>query len=227
MEVFFNFATYPIIVMKKLLMLCSLILTMQAVYAQVDGTYSNSIAVRGYSMMQLPKIMEQSGSGNYVNTALSGVMLKFNDNQISFRMSGNYFSKDINFKDNQSTVGKVTDYSFKLGFEKNFNYSVVQPYFLMDLGYRSNTFSGRINNDLVADSNKDGFTLAPGFGIKLNIIRQLTIFAEGNAEFFYFSNKDETLNPNSNISNVAQYWKSQFMINPVSVGLQLQFGGNN
>lgn len=208
-------------------MLCSLLCMLQVSYAQVDGTYSNSIAVRGYSMIQLPKIMEQSGSGNYISAPFSGAMIKFNDNQISFRLSGNYFSKDVDFKDSQRTIGKVTDYSFKLGFEKNFNYSVVQPYFLMDLGYRSNSFSGRINSDLVADSNKDGFTLAPGFGIKINVVKQLTFFAEGNAEFFYFMNKDETLNPASNIADVSKYWKSQFLINPVSIGLQFQFGGND
>ena len=208
-------------------MLCSLLCMLQVAYAQVDGTYSNSIAIRGYSMVQLPKIMEQSGSGSYINVPLSGAMIKFNDNQISFRLSGNYFSKHVDFQDAQRTIGKVTDYSFKLGFEKNFNYSVVQPYFLMDLGYRSNTFSGRINNDIVADSNKDGFTLAPGFGIKINVVKQLTFFAEGNAEFFYSMNKEETLNTTSNISNVAKYWKSQFLINPVSVGLQFQFGGTD
>lgn len=213
--------------MKKLLTLVSLIFLTQLTYAQVDGSYQNSIAVRGYSMVQLPKILEQSNSGNYVNTALNGLMIKFNDNQISYRLSGNYLSKDVDFKDAQKTIGKVTDYAFKIGFEKNFNYSVVQPYFFMDLGYRANAFSGQVNNSIIANANKNGFTLAPGFGIKVNVIKELTFFAEGNAEFFYFMNKDETLNQNSNIADVSKYYKSQFLINPVSIGLQFQFGRND
>ncbi|TDO24400.1 hypothetical protein [Pedobacter duraquae] len=213
--------------MKRLLTLCLLSFLAQLTYAQVDGTYKNSIAIRGYSMVKLPKILDQSNSGNYVNTALNGVMLKFHDNQINFRLSGSYFSKNIDFSDTQKTVGKVSDYSLKLGFEKNFNYSTIQPYFFMDMGYRSNTFSGMVRNNLIVDANKDGFTLAPGFGIKINMLKELTFFAEGNAEFFYFMSKDESLNQTSNISDVSKYWKSQFLINPISIGLQFQFGSND
>ncbi len=153
-------------------------------------------------------------------------MLKFNDNQISYRLGGSYFREHMNFEESDAGSGEITDYTIKMGFEKNFNYGVVQPYFVTDLGYRSHEFDGLINTTTQAKVTKHGFTLAPGFGIKVNVINRVTLFAEGNIEFFYFQNKMETTPFGTTSRNINKNYQSQFLLNPLIAGLTLHFGNN-
>jgi len=69
--------------MKKLLFLCAFSLTGFLAEAQVDGSFNNSVNVRAFGIMQVPKIQNNSKKDNYINTSLNAVSLKFNDNQIS------------------------------------------------------------------------------------------------------------------------------------------------
>lgn len=213
--------------MKKLLVLLSVLIISHAAYAQMDGTYNNSVGLQVFGVSQVPKIFNESTKEKYINTYFSGAMIKFNDNQISYRISGNYFNKDISFNDIDATKGKMTDYAFKVGFEKNFNYSRIQPYFLMDLGYRSNTFDGTINTTTNANISKSGVLLAPGFGLKLNVQKAITLFAEANLEFYYFQGKDDTSVQGSDVHTTSKYYRSQFLLNPITAGLQFHFGSNN
>lgn len=213
--------------MKKLLVLLSIMILSHVANAQMDGTYNNSIGVQAFGVLQVPKILNESNKDKYINTYFNGLMIKFNDNQISYRISGSYFNKDINFNDVDATVGKIKDYTFKVGFEKNFNYSRIQPYFLMDLGYRSNEFDGTVNTTTLANISKSGILLAPGFGLKLNVLKALTLFAEGNLEFYYFQSKDDTNVQGSSTHTISKYYKSQFLLNPLTAGLQFHFGSNN
>jgi hypothetical protein len=213
--------------MKKLITLSLILFFSTAVFAQMDGGYNNSIGIQAVGIMQAPKILNQSNKDKYLTTYFNGVMIKFNDNQISYRISGSYFNKDVNFEDVDVTQGKIKDYAFRVGFEKNFNYGRIQPYFLMDLGYRSNEFDGTVNQTTVANISKNGVTVAPGFGIKVNVLNSLTLFAEGNLEFYYFQGKDNTTPPGSSETTTDKYYKSQFLLNPLSAGVQFHFGHNN
>lgn len=212
--------------MKKILFLSMLMLTSYLTMAQVDGSFNNSISVRAFGIMQVPKIQNDSKKDNYVNNYLNSITLKFNDNQISYRLSGSYLNDNIDVMDSDDGSGTIRDYTIKMGFEKNFNYGIVQPYFLTDVGYRSNEFEGVINTSTATKVTKHGFTLAPGFGLKLNLHRQLTVFAEGNVEFFYFQNKQETTPSGSNERNINKNYQSQFLLNPIFTGLQFHFGNN-
>ena len=199
---------------------------MYSANAQIDGSFNNSISVRAFGIMQVPKIQNESKKDNYVNGYLNGISLKFNDNQISYRLSASHLKDDIDVMESDNGTGEIQDYSIKMGFEKNFNYGIVQPYFVSDLGYRSHEFEGVVNSSTSTKVTKHGFTLAPGFGIKFNIHKQLTLFAEGNVEFFYFQNKLETTAAGSTARNINKNYQSQFMLNPLFTGLQFHFGNN-
>ena len=213
--------------MKKLLTLCAILILSHCAYAQMDGSFNNSVGIQAFGVLQVPKLLNESSKDKYLNASVYGAMIKFNDNQISYRISGTYFNKNITINDVDVTTGKLKDYAFKVGFEKNFNYSRIQPYFLMDLGYRSDEFTGTINATTLANLSKSGIIVAPGFGLKINALRALTFYAEGNLEFFYFQAKDATSVPGSEVRTTDKYYKSQFLLNPVSAGIQFHFGSNN
>jgi hypothetical protein len=213
--------------MKRIFTLLAALILSHCAYAQIDGSYNNSVGIQAFGIVQVPKILDQANENQYINTYLNAVVVKFNDNQISYRLSGSYLKKNISINGVEDTRGKITDYSFKVGFEKNFNYSYLQPYFLMDIGYRSNEFDGRIKETALLTVAKNGAILSPGFGIKVNAFKALTFYAEGNVEFFYFQGKEDRSFANSETRLSRKYYKSQLLVNPISAGIQFHFGSNN
>ncbi|WP_316796948.1 hypothetical protein [Pedobacter agri] len=226
--------------MKKILLSFFISFVTLTSVAQTGADYNYSIAVRAFSLMQLPKILNQTNTQDYTKMCGNGAVLKFNDNQISYRISGNYFrSTDVRFQNTCETCeigkGKVTDYSFKIGFEKNFNYSRIQPYFAFDLGYRSNKFTGTLTptNPSVgtmnqsADATKNGLVMTPSIGFKINIIPNLSIFAESSLDFNYFYEKQDLTPTNVADRTVNTYNKWEFLLNPVSAGIQFNFNSKN
>lgn len=226
--------------MKKLIFVIAFLCSSMLTFAQINADYNYSIAVRGFSLMQLPKILNQTNLQDYTSMVGNGVILKFNDNQISYRISGNYYrNKDLQFQNTCETCeiarGKVTDYSFKIGFEKMFNYSLIQPYFAFDLGYRSNRFTGNLSpaNPSVtspsqaADASKNGLSMTPSLGVKINIIPHLSIFAESSLDFYYSYEKQDITQPNLTGRTIYTYNKWEFLLNPVSAGLQFNFNSKN
>ncbi|WP_316737631.1 hypothetical protein [Pedobacter aquatilis] len=226
--------------MKKILLSISILFAAATTYAQTSADFNYSLAVRGYSLMQLPKILNQTNAQDYTKMAGNGLMLKFNDNQISYRISANYFrDKDVRFQNTCETCeiakGKVTDYSFKIGFEKNFNYSRIQPYFAFDIGYRSNRFTGMLSpansnvatNNQSADATKNGLVMSPSLGIKFNIIPNLSIFAESSLDFNYSYEKQDITQANLAGRTINTYNKWEFLLNPVSAGIQFNFNSKN
>jgi hypothetical protein len=226
---------------KALLFVLFLAATSAAAFAQMSGDYNYSVGLRAYTVMQMPKILNESGSKYFTNSRLNGVMVKFNDNQISYRLNGTYYNKSKQFFNNcascEEANGKLVDYSFKVGFEKNFNYARIQPYFAVDLGYRSNTFSGQTvnRNELKAsdmasvqiEASKAGFVVTPVLGIKASIAEQISFFAEGNLDFFYsYERQETTLNDAANTQTFKRYYKAEFLLNPFSVGIQVHLGNN-
>lgn len=211
-----------------------------AAFAQSGADYNYSLSARAFSLMQLPKILNQTNIQDYTKMAGNGLILKFNDNQISYRISGNYYrNNNVRFQNTCETCeiskGKVTDYSFKIGFEKNFNYSRIQPYFAFDAGYRSNRFTGTLSpaNSMVptmvqsADANKNGLVLTPSLGLKINIIPNLAIFAESSLDFYYSYEKQDITQSNLSARTVNTYNKWEFLLNPVSAGIQFNFNSKN
>lgn len=232
--------------MKKNLLTVILILAWgSAVYSQTNGDYNYSIAINGYSLMQMPKILNQKNSDKFSEFAFSGGMIKFNDNQISYRLGGSYLKKDVNLVNNcvgcQEANGKMTDYSFKLGFEKNINFSRIQPYFGFDIGFRYNKFDGTLVNtnqsfaskasvssDLGpngVEASKTGFTAAPVIGIKITPVSMISIFAESNLEMFYSYERQEMVAADANNTRtVNKFNKTEWLLNPVTVGIQIHLG---
>lgn len=227
--------------MNRIILVFTFLLTSISAFAQVDGNYNYSLGVKGYSMMQLPKILQQTNNDAYTNMWLNGGIIKINDNQMAFRISGHYYSnKDFKFNnqcDNcENATGNLNDYSIKLGFEKNFNYSVVQPYFGADFGFRSNNFKGDItrlntaslNSPYTAVASKNGGTLTPILGLKINVAKQVSIFAESSIDFYYSYERQETVQNDANSTRTfAKYSKFESLLNPVSVGLQIHLVGKN
>ncbi|RYF19844.1 MAG: hypothetical protein EOO42_13615 [Flavobacteriales bacterium] len=227
--------------MNRLLFAISLLISASA-FAQTDGNYNYSVGIKGYSLMQMPKILQQSNANSYTDVWLHGGMIKFNDNQIAFRISGHYFEKKnfsfANQCDNCETAsGNLTDYTVKLGFEKNFNYAVVQPYFAADFGYRASNFKGKVSSlnttsSLSAPYNaitsKSGGTFSPTLGLKINVHNRVSLFAESSIEFYYAYERQETiLDDAANTRTFAKYNKMETLLNPVSLGIQFHLVGKN
>ncbi|GGE47485.1 hypothetical protein EV200_104216 [Pedobacter psychrotolerans] len=225
--------------MKKILLSLFTLCISLTSFAQTGADYNYTIGFRAFSLMQLPKILNQTNTQDYTKAFANGAMLKFNDNQISYRISGAYFRDDIQFDNTCATCeianGKVTDYSFKIGFEKNFNYSKIQPYFGFDLGYRSNRFTGTIaqrnpmasNVTQTADASKNGLVLTPLIGLKVNILPQLNFYAESNLDFYYSYEKQDITETGGVARTVTTYKKWEFLLNPISAGLQFSLNGKN
>ncbi|MEJ7556733.1 MAG: hypothetical protein WKF66_00390 [Pedobacter sp.] len=233
--------------MKRSLLVLFFCAVSCSAFAQMSGDYNYSIAARGFTLMQMPKILNESDSYKLTEAPYNGVMFKFNDNQISYRINGTYYNKSRSFYNNCETCeaadGKLVDYSLKVGFEKNFNYSRIQPYFGVDLGYRSNRFNGVMqnNNELRAsasfsaidgpvldiEATKAGLVVAPFLGFKVNVVKQFSFFAEANLDYFYSYERQESVTQDANNTRTLnKTYKSEFLFNPVSVGLQIHLGSN-
>lgn len=220
-----------------LFIICSLISL--TAFSQNEGNYNYSIGVRGYSYIQMPKILHQTNSQSYTHTYLNGVMMKFNDNQISIRLNGNYFKKNIEFNNQCNTceiaAGNVTDFALTVGFEKNLNYAIIQPYFGADMGFKANRFTGEVRsvNTTTAlpysvDADKNGFVLAPLLGLKVTPVKQITFFAETSLNFYYSYERQESIQQNpQNTRSFVKYNKWEFLLNPISVGVQIQLISRN
>lgn len=227
--------------MKKLSLLITFCLLMSyAAFAQIDGNYNYSIGIKAYNMFQLPKILNQTNSKDFTSAYFNGLLLKFNDNQINYRLKGNYYRKTISFSNQCATCeivqGKVTDYSFSVGFEKNINYAKIQPYFGADLGFRKNDFNGEVKNanpksttaPYNVDTEKNGFLLSPLLGIKFNPVKEVSLFVETSLDFYYSYEKQETIQQDaSNTRSFVKYNKWEFLLNPISVGLQIHLVSKN
>ncbi|MNL13119.1 hypothetical protein D3C87_1340140 [compost metagenome] len=230
--------------MKKNLLIVLLILLSGTAFSQMNGDYNYSLAVFGFSQMQMPKILNQKNADEFTNATFHGGMIKFNDNQISYRLSGSYMKKDVKLVNNcvgcQEATGQVKDYSFKVGFEKNLNFSRIQPYFGFDIGFRYNKFdgtlvstsaSGGFSSDAIppngAEATKTGFTASPVIGIKINPLPMVSIFAESNLEMFYSYERQETVAADANNTRTFnKYHKAEFLLNPVTIGIQVHLGSN-
>lgn len=231
--------------MNKNLLIIFCLLLSNVAFSQMNGDYNYTIAVRGFSMVQMPRVLSQKNAEQFTNAAFNGLMIKFNDNQFSYRLNGSYIKKNVKLVNNCATCqeadGKLTDYAFKIGFEKNLNFSRIQPYLGLDIGFRYNKFDGTLTNrntlldavsstaitPTIVEASKAGFVAAPVVGIKINPIPQISIFAESSMDFFNSYERQETVMQDaSNTKTFNKYRKTEFLLNPVSVGIQFHLGIN-
>lgn len=220
------------------------LLLCNAAFSQISGDYNYSLAVRGYSIMQMPKILNQKKNEEFKDVSFNGGMIKFNDNQISYRLGGSYIKRDVKVINNcascEEANGKMKDFNFTIGFEKSLNFSRIQPYFGVDIGYRQNVFNGTMvsKNALASkadsltlgkgvEASKNGFTVAPLIGIKINPLPQVTLFAESSIQWFYSYERQETVAQDfNNTRTFNKYNKSEYLLNAVSVGIQWNIGNS-
>lgn len=208
------------------------------VYSQSASIYS--VGFNAFNYLQLPRIGDQDPL-KYITAKFNGGIFKVDDRQINYRLSGRFIDQSLDFKSdctNCSLVnGKVTDYAIKLGFEKNLNYSSIQPYFAFDIGYRYNRFKGLRNFiDLQRttaltdqmEAIKNGLTLGPTLGIRITPIEQLSIFAEGGLELYLSHLRTQTVAQNTAAQKTeTSESKKEFLFSPVTVGLQFHLGSRN
>src|SRR5690606_27964221 len=113
----------------------------------------------------------------FYTSGLNGLMLKINDNQISYRFSGAIFNKaDYSFTNGCSNCeivkGKYNSLDLKIGFERSLIYSRLQPFYGIDLGYKKVNFEGSSNDQtsstILYDVNieKNGVAFTPFIGLK-------------------------------------------------------------
>lgn len=215
-------------------------------FSQMSGDYNYSIAIKAYNLMQMPQILNQKYEERFSHVSFNGGMFKFNDNQFSYRLSGSYLTKDkvrlVNNCENcEEANGKMTDYSFKIGFEKNINFSRIQPYFGFDIGFRYNKFDGTLTstNELQmvsgkstspprsVEASKAGFVASPVVGLKVNLFPQVTLFAESNLELFYAYEREETVTQDvNNTRTFSKRTKVEYLLNPITAGIQIHLGSN-
>ncbi|WP_256012475.1 hypothetical protein [Desertivirga xinjiangensis] len=201
--------------------------------------YSYTIGIKAFGYEEFPKILNQVDAEEFKKQYLSGLILKINDNQISYRISGNFFSDRISFRNEcaecEEVEGKLSDNALRLGFERNFMYSAVQPYFGFDIGFRRNIFKGKsraIENSgypsYDVKTQKNGFSLAPLFGLKFNIVNHFTIAAESSLDLLYSYEKQEKTYFGENFNRTptfTDYTKWEFLFKPVGMlSLQYNFG---
>jgi hypothetical protein len=232
--------------MKQIVLLLFFFVLSTHAFSQINGDSRYSFGVKAYNYMQMPKMLNQAEGNTYLSTYFNSYIIKFNDNLFSYRLSGNYLNKSTEFFNNcascELATGKVKDYSFKAGFEKNFTYTTFQPYAAIDFGYRSNKFTGSTSNvnaekSALADqmnatiplnaveSSKEGFTITPVIGLKVSPARFISIFVESSLEFYYSYVRQETVTQDaSNTSSLTRFQKAEYLVSPVSVGVQFHLG---
>lgn len=231
---------------KYLLVILVSMATLKA-FSQSNYTYSYSIGIKGYNYQQMPKVLDQANSKSYVSSAFNSYFVKFNDHLLSYRVSGGYLQKSFVFNNTCNNcdliAGTMKDFVGKVGIEKSFTYSIVQPYAGVDLGYRSNKFEGNskninplkqaqadLTNTVLSQSSvlttKEGFMISPVAGLKMSPVSQLSVFVEASLDFFYSYERQELVTQDAfNVRTLNKSHRAESLLNPISVGLQFNFGG--
>lgn len=197
--------------------------------------YSYTIGLKILSFEEFPKIFNQDNTDILRSSVMNGLIFKYNDNQISYRISGGFYSKRVNISNDCENcdilTGRLNDKQIKIGFEKNLIYAVFQPYFGLDLGakrsvFKGNSASGTLAEQYDAKSEKNGLTVSPVLGFKLNLINHLSIAAESTMDVFYCYERQERAYPNmGNTTSVNKYYKWEYLFKPLGMlSLQYNFG---
>ena len=209
-----------------------------AANANMQSDYLYSVGFKLLSIEQLPKILNATEKEKYYTSNINGFIIKFNDNQLSYRISGSLFEKNISFenecKDCERTTGKVSDLQIKVGFEKNITNSKIQPYFGFDLGFRNNSFKGEsvgigsvnIRPSYDVSTEKNSGVFGPVAGIKLNLVNHLTLSAESGIDLIYsYERQTKAFRNLARTQTFQKYNKFEFLTRPLAfLSVQYNFG---
>lgn len=189
-----------------------------------------SIAVRSFALEQFPRLLDQTANEHFFSSAFNGLMFKFNDNQISYRISGAHYNNDISINSScnncEDINGKLINTTIKIGFEKNLTYTRIQPYFGIDLGYSNQKYTSDEDALNRTIDRKNAALASPFIGVKLNILPFITVSAESNMTVAYSFQKTERNQfseiPSSNITDKKRW---EYFFAPVGIlSLQFNFG---
>ena len=205
----------------------------------LETEYKYTLVLKAIGSQQYPKHFNQLNSGDFIQTTLNGLMFKFNDNQISYRLSGDYYhDNDFSFKNECSDCevvnGKVSNLSLKVGFEKTLNISTIQPYFGFDIGFNNSKFDGDATNagnisfttPYHANSEKTSGVLGPVLGIKFNLVKHLTFGVESGLDFlFTYEKQEKNYNDAQRSRTFKENKKVDILLKPLAIfSLQYNFG---
>ena len=197
--------------------------------------YLYTLAVRTYGYEQFPQLLNQAELP-FLSSYLNGIMFKYNDNQIGYRLQANYFDHNIGFENECEGCawanGRLQNTAIKIGMEKSISYARLQPYFGADIGFMTQRFKGSSINygtaeQVYVDDIKNAALLSPLVGFKLYIIPRVAISAEANFNVAYSYQK---LNAYANEAlsgppTQSRRYKWEFFFAPVSsISLQYSFG---
>ena len=200
--------------------------------------YSYTVGFKVMSLEEFPKILEQTES-KIRRSMLNGFVLKYNDNQISYRLAASFFDDRITFKNDCNGCGeisgKLNDSHIKLGFEKNMVYGVVQPYFGIDLGFKRSSFEGGTQTATISRSSsssydvkttKNGGSLSPVLGIKFNVLNHLSIVAESTVDVYYsYERQEKTFRDPAIPLSKQHYYRWEYLMKPLGMlSVQYNFG---
>ncbi len=223
--------------MKKLLPLLIFQLFAVASFAQSQSDSNYSIGIKLLAVDEQPKLLnEVRDNSKFYTSGLNGVMLKINDNQISYRFSAYTFKEnDYSFTNgctNCETVnGKYNSLDLKIGFERSLIYSRLQPFYGMDLGYKRANFDGTASDKTTSNFlynvniEKNAATVNPFIGLKYNVLRALTISAEAGFDFIRTSDKEIKTQENNTLISSNNFIRFQYNSRPLAqLSLQYNFG---
>lgn len=225
--------------MKKIFLLFIMQFFAFISFSQSQNDSNYSLGLKLMTFEELPKFLNEVRTNPKFNiTTFNGLIFKVNDNQISYRFQvSNFKNNDYTFEnecaDCEVVTGKFTDLNLKMGFEKNLNYTRLQPFYGLDFGYRGITFVGEAKNTGTsaflyhANINKHGATIYPFLGIKFNVIKTLTISAESGIDFLFTSDKEIKSTNNNAVQSINNFTRWQFASKPLGMlSLQFNFGEN-
>ncbi|MFC3196862.1 hypothetical protein ACFOET_04470 [Parapedobacter deserti] len=196
--------------------------------------YWYTVALRVYAHEQFPQLLNQPSAQPYRNSYLNGIMLKINDNQISYRLQAAHFNGDVSFDYECEGCGPVVNGKFrntalKVGAEKSVSYSRFQPYFGGDIGFMIQRFftKGYENTAVFAEDNKNAALFSPFIGLKLYVAPRVAIGAEANFNMAYTYQKVNNYADDSftGVPDQTKRYRWEYFFAPVAaVTLQYSFG---
>lgn len=207
---------------------------------QTPVLYQYSAGLKAFKLEQFPKILDQDNATDFKKVYFNSLFFKINDNQITFRFQGNYYNNKLSFsnqcKDCEISEGTFKDFGVKLGFERMLSYTVIQPYYGFDLGFRKNRFKGSSQSpgpvifttpyDGIAEKN--GLVFSPVLGLNFNLANHFTLGLEGNLDLLYnYERREKTTLDASRTRSFKSDKGWEFLFTPIALSLQYNFGQND
>jgi len=197
--------------------------------------YWYTVAVRTYGYEQFPQVLNQADQ-LFLSSYFNGVLLKYNDNQIGYRLQGSYFDRDISFDNKcegcERADGRFQNTTIKLGIEKSINYARLQPYLGADIGFMAQKFKGSsvkyaTAEEIYTEDIKNAALLSPFIGVKLYLTSRVAVAGEANFNMAYTYQKSNAYPDETRTAPPYQTkrYKWEYFFAPVgSISLQYSFG---